>query len=430
LQTGSLLDPSLFEQIFHLYSRLAESSKDANESGLGFVDPASPLITVRLHVPDESAAEKKAKGKGKSKGRHRVSYAEDKQWMKEQKVLEWEIEQDIAGLKGRKGDTGAVLWRARWGQATSSLRMFSYSECRMIILTIAFAGHSIFSIHLARLILASPHRSPLSSPLFDPTVFIRSNLRVLELGAGTGFLSVALHSSLCGKEGEWTVTDQKSLLTLIGRNLEMNGVHHEFGEGENRNEREKTNTRRLPGKNTAQSTRGRVTVQELDWLEVEHTWKEDLHSRLRGRRPPTTSGDSASPYDLILAVDCIFNESLILPFLRTIDHLSTAFAPQDHREQEGTKGDWSGDVNVKGSSGTVVMVVCELRSSEVMREFLGAWVDFQREGAVDHGDQTGRWNIWRVGEEALSPESGDQDPSKVDKGLGNGRYVVWVAWKE
>jgi hypothetical protein len=83
-----------------------------------------------------------------------------------------------------------------------------------------------------------------------------------------------------------------------------------------------------------------------------------------------------APFDVILAIDCVYNEALVRPLVRTM----TAYA----------------------SALTVAIVVMELRSSEVTEAFLEAWLE---------SDQ---WHIWRVERSGLPAE------------LGSGRYVIWA----
>ena len=79
--------------------------------------------------------------------------------------------------------------------------------------------------------------------------------------------------------------------------------------------------------------------------------------------------------DLILAVDCIYNPSLLPALVETIDFLTTP-------------------------GKTAVLVVVELRQEDVVREFLELWV------------AKGGWEIWRIA-----------------NGFLGSRYAVWTGWK-
>jgi len=108
-----------------------------------------------------------------------------------------------------------------------------------------------------------------------------------------------------------------------------------------------------------------ITVEELDWLQLHRT---PLSTRVRFY-PSTTD------LDLILAVDCIYNPSLLPPLVETIDFLASP-------------------------GKTAVLVVIELRQEDVVREFLELWI------------AKGKWEIWRVGD-----------------GFLGSRYVIWMGWK-
>lgn len=148
-------------------------------------------------------------------------------------------------------------------------------------------GTRSFSLHLGRHLL-SQHHFPPPIPLFDRTKLATS--RILELGSGTGVLA-SLLAPLCD---EFVASDRYENLRLLQRNLELNRPARE-------------------GK--------AVTIEEIDWKD---------------------RGKVQSTYDLVLAVDCIYNEDLVQPLVSTLGK----YCPV------GSK--------------TVVWVVVELRSSDVV----------------------------------------------------------------
>ena len=101
---------------------------------------------------------------------------------------------------------------------------------------------------------------------------------------------------LNGLFGSWTATDQYDNLKLIQRNLRENKLED------------------------------KVRVKEVDWF-------QSLQK--------TNRGDQQDRYDLLLAIDCIYNEALIKPLVATFDRYTT-----------------------RGR--TLVWVVIELRSSDVV----------------------------------------------------------------
>lgn len=78
-----------------------------------------------------------------------------------------------------------------------------------------------------------------------------------------------------------------------------------------------------------------LEVKEIDWVDVSSQRKEAKESHCR-------TEDEGEEYDMILAVDCIYNESLLKPLVDT-------FATY-----------------CSGGGKTMVWVVVELRSSDVV----------------------------------------------------------------
>lgn len=154
------------------------------------------------------------------------------------------------------------------------------------------------SLHLAKRVLQQHHFPPAApdAPLLDKAALAAA--RVLELGAGTGVLA-SLLAPLCA---EYTATDRRENLKLVRRNVEANGKE------------------------------GTAEVAELDWLDVAAARKKKGDE---GYASPL-AGDT----DLVIAVDCIYNESLVGPLVDTLAALC--------------------------AEGAVAWVVVELRSSDVV----------------------------------------------------------------
>ena len=115
-----------------------------------------------------------------------------------------------------------------------------------------------------------------------------------------------------------------------------------------------------------------VSVEELDWLELLECPPASRETRFR--LAYTETGP-----DVILAADCVYNPALIPAFVCALSHYA----------QPGR---------------TVAVVAVELRASDVLQEFLAAWI------------ADGCWEIWRL--------EGDGD----DGWLGPD-FAVWVGWK-
>src|SRR5436190_1833469 len=157
--------------------------------------------------------------------------------------------------------------------------------------------------------------------------------------AGTGILSIAL-SPLTGS---YCATDIEPIMPLIRKNIGLN----------------------FDGwpKLSPQQPGSNVTAQSLDWIALTSS-SPAIRSKFYDKE--------TMPVDLLLAVDCLYHPSLIPSLIETIDHLSTL-------------------------DRTAVLVVSELRSEDVLRDFLEYWL--KKPGC----------KIWRL-------------PSRL---LGK-RYVVWV----
>lgn len=116
-----------------------------------------------------------------------------------------------------------------------------------------------------------------------------------------------LLSDICGR---YTATDLYENLKLVARNLDHN--------------------RRLHGRPAAGT---KVELEELDWVATSARYAINRHH---------IASIVAEQYDLVIAIDCIFNEHLVKPFIDTLTSV------------------------VAASPSTVVLVVVELRSADVV----------------------------------------------------------------
>lgn len=163
---------------------------------------------------------------------------------------------------------------------------------------------------------------------------------MLELGSGTGLLAVLL-SPLCA---EYTATDLLENLKLVERNLELNGSHNPDRVSSSSGPALKSpdGPSRSTVKRSRSSQRTEATaikLEEIDWVAISSNRIRAKGSSSLTPSHPTAAGEA---YDLILAVDCIYNEHLIQPLVDTL----TYYCPM--------------------GSNITVWIVVELRSPDVV----------------------------------------------------------------
>ncbi|KAF7797909.1 hypothetical protein EIP86_009116 [Pleurotus ostreatoroseus] len=302
-QTTAPTPNSAFRGLGYLDSRhdvlTLEFTVQVVHDNVGIGEDESKSALESAGVADTPHARRHAK-RDRAKHRHKLRPPEEK-------TITVQLAQDTTALHSRKGDTGSVLWRACTDFAQMVLRRWY-----------ARATDSLFD--RARL----------------------SQARVVELGAGTGLLSILLSPIV----RHYTVTDIAELVPLLSKNLTLNNIPH-------------SKPRTAPhSRSQVAPTQDEVRVDALDWLTIHNAPPAARHTLL----------DSYAPLDLILVVDCIYHPSLLPPLVTTIDALA----------ERGR---------------TVVVVVVELRAEDVIREFLELWLRAGHEGEGS-GDET--WEIWHA----------------------------------
>jgi len=253
----------------------------------------------------------------------------------------------------------------------------------------------------------------------DSAIFDAERLKdiaVLELGSGTGVLGVLLAPYV----GSYLVTDLPELVPLMEKNINYNSLERPTAEVSNAAAaarippRSLAKSRKPRAKPTAAETKtrsGRVdlTAQPLDWVTIASTiagsnaraWAcSHIRSDVRKNRPNDPSAfDGQTRFDLILAVDTLYNTALISPFLAVLDEFAS-------------KGSLTSDGG-EDFPPTLVVVVCELRDEDVLREFLEGWLELPG------------WEIWRVGDTNTDGDGVDD----VARTFMQGPFVVWAGWK-
>ncbi|KIK60522.1 hypothetical protein GYMLUDRAFT_43845 [Collybiopsis luxurians FD-317 M1] len=226
------------EEVFLLYTELQAQdhqtdSPSSTFRGLGHVDSHQDILTVNFRLINP------------------VSQPLGKRGRKPQlEILEKEIQiaQDKTSLRSRKGDTGSVVWKA------------SVDFASMIM------QHAYFP-------------SNAHSSLFDAAEL--KDAHVLELGAGTGVLCVALSPFV----RHYTGTDIDDLVPLIRKNVVLNFP-------------------KWPQESN-------VSLSPLDWIQLQAASPSN-RSRFY----------QFDPVDVLLVVDCIYHPSLIPSLVETINYLA------------------------------------------------------------------------------------------------------------
>ena len=165
--------------------------------------------------------------------------------------------------------------------------------------------------------------------------------------AGTGLLGLVLSPWV----RQYIATDLDYLSHLIRKNITINmpNIFREL---------EKCSGLKLSSNN--------ITVAALDWMQLYQTTSASARRNLFRLTNNSLDEESNSaiprPFpDIIFVVDCIFNPALIPPLVETINHFSVG-------------------------GHTKVVVAVELRSEEVIRDFLELWIG------------KGGWEVWRLGD--------------------------------
>lgn len=149
-----------------------------------------------------------------------------------------------------------------------------------------------------------------------------------------------------------------------------------------------------------------ITFTPLDWeLDAPSTLKETIETE---RIPSSSSGpDEPGPdlgFDLLISCDCIYNEALVAPFVRTcadICRLRPTYVPDNLEDELNSSSFPSGPEENRSRRPTVCVIAQQQRSPDVFETWLRETMRYFR--------------VWRVRDEVLG--------SKLQAGTG---YLVHV----
>lgn len=182
LSAGSEIITDVDEEIFILYSNLQSAGSDTESSGfrgLGHLDSRKDVLDIIFDLKGVSDSKSKDSRKGKKSKAQRTHESDNAN----DKTIQIELYQDKTALRTRKGDTGSVIWKA--------------------------------SIDFAQYVLQQNYTNSTNGLFHHERL---RNQHVLELGAGTGLLSMVL-SPLVRR---YTATDIGPLIPLIQKNVSLN----------------------------------------------------------------------------------------------------------------------------------------------------------------------------------------------------------------
>lgn len=218
-------------------------------------------------------------------------------------------------------------------------------------------------------------------------MFLSSASVVAELGCGISAL-VAL--ALAPSVHHFIATDQEYVQRLFRTNLEANAsLTTSFPPLSSTSSKQKGSKAKSSRSTKKQQSifnppaTSNITFTALDWESDEPSLLRECigsESSARGQSSSDEEGEDRG-FDLLLSCDCIYNEALVAPFVRTcaeICRLRPAYEPSSVEEV------WS------GRRPTVCIIAQQQRSPDVFE----AWL---RETLCE-------FRVWRLGDEVLGNE--------------------------
>lgn len=326
LQDASRSVTDADEEIFLLYTL---SAPPVDRQGLGQVDGRHDRLAIAINLSNVSSIPIVSSNDSQLKDRSHP-YRTTPIISKKKKGNDFEnarsisdtiltitIRQDSTSIRSTIGDTGSVVWRSSVYFAAKVLYDFTQSQR-----------------HIVKAINREPEHFLLSP-------FRLEQIRILELGSGTGILpALILSHNLFSNDHSpnlhWIASDQEKIISLLRKNVKG-----------------------LSKGNTIAST------STLDWLDASRVYQNGSSSSrqsvLKDILLEWLKDDQTIQWpDIIFATDCIFNPHLFIPFLDTL----TLFSQPKQ---------------------TLIYVICELRQADMMQEFLQSWLD-----------HPGSWTIYTI----------------------------------
>ncbi|KNG85902.1 hypothetical protein ANOM_006087 [Aspergillus nomiae NRRL 13137] len=204
-----------------------------------------------------------------------------------------------------------------------------------------------------------------SNPLWTNTILAPTST-ALELGCGiSGLIALALSPTIT----HYIATDQEYVHRLLRSNLESNAPKHPQPKSKASNRKSSKQGSTTTTNKTSQKSTTNITFTTLDW-------ETDDPAALKDSIP-TSDGGADRGFDVLISCDCIYNEALIAPLVRTcadVCRLRAVYAPGGQL-REGEKRP------------TVCVIAQQQRSPEVFE----AWLR----------ETMRAFRVWRVSDEVL-----------------------------
>ncbi|KAL4910407.1 hypothetical protein BDW74DRAFT_144998 [Aspergillus multicolor] len=171
--------------------------------------------------------------------------------------------------------------------------------------------------------LSNRTRNPLWS-----TGHLTPSSTIVELGCGISALTALALSPLLepsGTNGHYIATDQEYVHKLFRQNLQSNPPKAQSrssasGSKKGRKQQKASSSASTSQNDPAQSkSHPNITFTSLDW-ETDHP--ETLKKQIAADGDGQDGGEPDNGFDLLLSCDCIYNEALIAPFVRTCKEIA------------------------------------------------------------------------------------------------------------
>ncbi|PYI05824.1 hypothetical protein BO78DRAFT_446652 [Aspergillus sclerotiicarbonarius CBS 121057] len=242
-----------------------------------------------------------------------------------------------------------------------------------------------------------------TNPLWTHSLLTPSST-VVELGSG---ISALIALSLSPKIHHYIATDQEYVQRLFRQNLDENASATTTTSSNTKSQKTNKSSKQSSRKNKPSSGQGskgsgngNVTFTSLDWeLDIAGSLKESLG--LAPTPTPTPGEDKEEEdeeeedkgFDMVISCDCIYNEALVAPFVRTcadLCRLRPVYTNPDDQDAGGS----SRRGNETGRRGRRKPTVCVIAQQQRSPEVFEAWLQ-----------ETMRvFRVFRVRDEVLGEE--------------------------